>query len=539
MPQAETNQVVLYIDWDNLAISTAADFGGAVPDVHAIVQAAQRFGSILMARAYAEWQVPSDRLAVYKAGVEPVYAPTFRFEPETNGQPARGKSIADPCLVTDAIDALHLMPSVTHFVLVSGDKDLIPVVRLAQLRGKKVIVIGPEQVANVLREMADEYIPYRSLIDVQATITAAEQGGGDSRRRRGGQAIARVAPAVQQSAPVPVPAAAVPPQAPSRSHRISAHGRHPQIESATPLVREEPAVPMQTEAPAAPAEPPVVVELPRRHEPTPALAIAAPEPEPSPAHEPPATAPAAPPARAVERPVAKIELGTLLPVIESILRERESQRRPRLRATNLKDLLVSRIPGFNERDYGFTGFRELISAVEQAGVVTVHRAGPVQMIELAKGRAEHQPPESAASSEAATSALDQAPVDLDVVRFIADLRTRSKWLTYTYVLTNLVSHLSERLPGQSVDREARAALDRLVRPTGPDGHLFPRAPLDLLRRRLRRRLISGGRPDGNAGQRLLHQSGWHRVDPVVAVAAALALGCRAAAGGGQSDLLCG
>ena len=29
---------------------------------------------------------------------------------------------------------------------------------------------------------------------------------------------------------------------------------------------------------------------------------------------------------------------------------------------------------------------------------------------------------------------------MDVVRFVAELRTRSRWLTYTYVLTNLTNH---------------------------------------------------------------------------------------------------
>jgi hypothetical protein len=471
MPHEEANHVALYIDWDNLAISTAADFGGAVPDVHAIVQAAQRFGAILTARAYAEWQVPSDRLSVYKAGVEPVYAPTFRFEPETAGQAPRGKSIADPCLVTDAIDTLHLMPSITHFVLVSGDKDLIPVVRLAQLRGKKVVVIGPEQVAQVLREMCDEYVAYRSLIDVQATTAAAEQSSSDSRRRRGAQTSSRathtalsqpmqaqpsqaqpVQPQAQLAPVVSAPQAPVP--SPLRPHRLGQHTRHVQSDlPSLPQAREE-VTSVATVEPTPPtATLPAVIEMPRRLEP---MVVPA-QPALEPAREEQTT-------RVQDRPVAKADLSTLLPVIEAILQERESQKRPRLRATNLKDLLVSRISGFSERDYGFVGFRELIGAVEQSGIVIVHRAGPVQMIELAKDRAPREDPTEVAapSEEPRPVADDGGPIDMDVIRFIADLRGRSKWLTYTYVLTNLVTHLSERTPGQSVDRESRAALDKLV-----------------------------------------------------------------------------
>ena len=201
MLRDEENYVALFIDWDNLAISTAADFGGATPTFVPSFKVAQRYGTILLARAYAEWQVPSDRLAVYRAGVDPIYAPTFRFEPDPVGGPARGKSLADPCLVADCIDMLHLMPAVTHFVLVSGDKDLIPIVRLVQLRGRKVVVIGPDYVAAILRDMADEYISYRSLVESGETHSTAEQvqAGSAGPRRRGGRPVstARAVPGLE------------------------------------------------------------------------------------------------------------------------------------------------------------------------------------------------------------------------------------------------------------------------------------------------------------------------------------------------------
>jgi len=164
MPEQGGAQVALFIDWDNIAISTAADHGGAIPDLRRIVQVAQSYGTLVIARAYAEWGVTSDRLAVYRAGVEPVYAPTFRFEADIPGQPSRGKSLADPCLVADCVDAMHLHAGLTHYVVVSGDKDLVPVVRLAQMRGKRVVVIGPDLVAAVLRDMADEYVPDRKSV---------------------------------------------------------------------------------------------------------------------------------------------------------------------------------------------------------------------------------------------------------------------------------------------------------------------------------------------------------------------------------------
>jgi hypothetical protein len=60
------------------------------------------------------------------------------------------------------------------------------------------------------------------------------------------------------------------------------------------------------------------------------------------------------------------------------------------------------------------------------------------------------------------SARIESEADVDIIRFIADLRGRSRWLTYTYVLTNLISHLSQTLQPQQAESEARNALNRLV-----------------------------------------------------------------------------
>jgi hypothetical protein len=441
MPQAEENFVAVFIDWDNLAISTAVDFAGAVPDVRAIIRASQRFGTVLLARAYAEWNVSSDRLSVYRAGIEPVYAPTFRFEPEPGSQVPRGKSLADPCLVTDCIDTLHLMPNVNVFVLVSGDKDLIPIVRLAQLRGKRVVVIGPDFVAAILREMADEYIPYRVLAESSDTAPVAEVSLHGRGPRRG----------VAAGRNAPLPAAT-----PSRTAPVA------------------PAAPVRNGSPA-PRPLPTEVNGNAVAEVAPATVVATPEPvvEPVPAEE-------------------LLDTGPLFDTIGVIVREREQAGKPRLRATNLKDQLLARISGFNERKYGFARFKDLLAAAEKAGILVVSRTGPVQWVTAAAPALPVAPAEPTApavtlpptpptapvpspvapppvetvvprtSAEETAAAAPEDTVDVDVVRFILELRERSRWLTYTYVLTNLLNQLGEGNADASADAAARATLNRLV-----------------------------------------------------------------------------
>jgi hypothetical protein len=426
MPQEENNYVAVFIDWDNLAISTSVDFGGAVPDVRAIIRAAQRFGTVVLARAYAEWNVSSDRLSVYRAGIEPVYAPTFRFEPEPGSQMPRGKSLADPCLVTDSIDVMHLMPNINVFVLVSGDKDLIPIVRLAQLRGKKVVVIGPDFVAAILREMADEYVPYRLLVETSEAAPVPEVTTHARPSRRLGQGAGRA----QQLPAGPAPRPSAPP-APSRA------------------------------APAVPAAP-----VPRPA-PTDVNGNVAEEVPGGLGAEAPATVP-------VEE---TLDTGPLFEIITTILREREQTGKPRLRATNLKDQLLARIPGFNERKYGFPRFKDLLSGAEKAGVLTVSRTGPVQWVASATPAAPAReapaevaavtpPPSPAAAPPEPVPTPDATAegdgVDEEVVRFILDLRDRSRWLTYTYLLTNLLNHLGKGATDAAADAAARTTLNRLV-----------------------------------------------------------------------------
>ena len=67
-------RVVLLIDYDNLQICASRDTPGRELQLPPVVQLAQRYGTVILARAYAEWNLSTERLAVYKAGIEPAFA---------------------------------------------------------------------------------------------------------------------------------------------------------------------------------------------------------------------------------------------------------------------------------------------------------------------------------------------------------------------------------------------------------------------------------------------------------------------------------
>src|SRR5580765_3339046 len=167
-----SRRVVLLIDYDNLQICAARDTPGRELQLPPVVQLAQRYGTVILARAYAEWNLSTERLAVYKAGIEPAFAPVLRTESDRSG-----KSLADTVMVAEGMDMLWtLSPEVV--VLATSDKDLIPLVRVAKQRGAFVVVLGSDFTAIPLREMADDHVTYRQLITDTGVRYATEAGPG-------------------------------------------------------------------------------------------------------------------------------------------------------------------------------------------------------------------------------------------------------------------------------------------------------------------------------------------------------------------------
>jgi uncharacterized LabA/DUF88 family protein len=210
-----SRRVILLIDYDNLQICAARDTPGRDLQLSPVVQLAQRYGSVILARAYAEWNLSTERLAVYKAGIEPAFAPVLRTESDRSG-----KSLADTVMVAEGMDMLWtLSPEV--MVLATSDKDLIPLVRVAKQRGAHVVVLGSDFTAIPLREMADEHITYKQLITdaagryttdarTPAALPEPASTGLRSRRTRG----ARERDGREARATTPPPAPAAPPAPP-------------------------------------------------------------------------------------------------------------------------------------------------------------------------------------------------------------------------------------------------------------------------------------------------------------------------------------
>ncbi|QIN77167.1 NYN domain-containing protein [Rubrobacter marinus] len=171
-----TEDTAIFIDWENIYISTVTEYG-AKPNVSAILEKAREYGRVVSATAYADWTDGDFRNApptLYSNGIIPRYI-SARYFPGGRSSKRRTNSI-DVMLAVECSDFLHGHPQVDTYVLVTGDGDFIPLVMLLRSRGKKVVVIGVSEATSFhLIESADDFISYASLMEEERAARARER----------------------------------------------------------------------------------------------------------------------------------------------------------------------------------------------------------------------------------------------------------------------------------------------------------------------------------------------------------------------------
>ncbi len=114
-------------------------------------------GSIAVRRGYADWSKLGHRSNV-----------ALEWNISTVHLFVRGgarKNAADIAITVDAMEALYLVPTITTFVIVSGDSDLAPLATKIRERGKEVIGISRRAVASeYLVKACDRFIYLEDLL---------------------------------------------------------------------------------------------------------------------------------------------------------------------------------------------------------------------------------------------------------------------------------------------------------------------------------------------------------------------------------------
>lgn len=141
----------IWVDFDSLSVINGHEFRPfeILGEVLAIVR---EEASVLSSQVYVAMgyrgngsRIPqSEIFEVYKLGGKLVPVPSF---PAEGG---RLKSLVDPTMITDAVLSLAKQEPLDLVVVVTNDKDFIPLVRAAKELGKEVWLFHGEQPAGAL-----------------------------------------------------------------------------------------------------------------------------------------------------------------------------------------------------------------------------------------------------------------------------------------------------------------------------------------------------------------------------------------------------
>jgi len=379
-------RVALYFDFDNIVISrydqlhgdpgsrrasayrkdtstskapvagseTAKKLAEATVDIDAVLDFAATFGTIAIARAYADWSTPinaSYRGQLIDRAVDLVQL--FPLSATKNG--------ADIRLAVDAVEDMFRIDDLSHIVIVAGDSDYVALAQKAKRLGRYVVGIGVAGgTSRALTAACDEYADYDTLLATDAAVGEDEAAESEAAQ-------------TEAAAPATAPAA-------SRRSRSKAAVPESGTEAAAGAgVEPEPAA----EAAPAPAR--------RRRATTKSVADAA-DGAPIEAAE----SPEPPVKRASARALQFVAPGDPAPVDDTAAGSPRNPGRLLLKALELlhakndeewqssstvKNQMMRMDPSFQERRLGFASFTEFLKS----------RGGVVELDETGRGRVRIRP----------------------------------------------------------------------------------------------------------------------------------------------------
>lgn len=130
--------VALFIDNDNLDITCKKSIGQPY-DFDVIINECKKYGRMVQSKIYFDTTGSRKQFESFKRGIEPVYSP---LDQGKDGE--KRKSLVDPMIICDVMQILYEKDYIDTFIIATGDKDFVPLIRkIHEFKTKKnVIVIG-------------------------------------------------------------------------------------------------------------------------------------------------------------------------------------------------------------------------------------------------------------------------------------------------------------------------------------------------------------------------------------------------------------
>ncbi|MGB2698355.1 MAG: NYN domain-containing protein [Candidatus Zixiibacteriota bacterium] len=159
----ENGDVAVIIDYDNLFYSIRSYYD-AYPNLEQVLDAASRFGRVACSQAFGDWTLFAASVPfLFRAGIQPVFCPLSHMNPRDR---SRAKSSVDATICVHTMKTFYTNPNIHTLVLVSGDRDYIPLVIELRQMGRKVVILAVgKALSSDLTEVADDTILYEDIVE--------------------------------------------------------------------------------------------------------------------------------------------------------------------------------------------------------------------------------------------------------------------------------------------------------------------------------------------------------------------------------------
>ena len=154
--EGQIGHVALLVDFENLV--RAVDEEDI--ECEAVFRLAEEYGRVLVANAYGDWRskdVNQYQTDLYGLGIELVHVFGRRHG-------ALIKNAVDVKMAVDAVSLLSSLPHIDTYVIVSGDRDFIHMLKELRRHGKTVIGVSPNSaVSKDFSALCDRFVRYEVL----------------------------------------------------------------------------------------------------------------------------------------------------------------------------------------------------------------------------------------------------------------------------------------------------------------------------------------------------------------------------------------
>ena len=146
------NTIAVFIDFENIYYSSLNNFGEE-PDLMIIRGLCEKKGGIASIQAFGDWvRFNESNQQFQTSGIQPVFTPLSRTE----------KSSADTFICVHAMKLFMQNENINTLILVSGDRDFIPLLNELRSLGKNTFLMGvPGSISRDLVNVADGVIEYQ------------------------------------------------------------------------------------------------------------------------------------------------------------------------------------------------------------------------------------------------------------------------------------------------------------------------------------------------------------------------------------------